>query len=130
MPAAVMIVLLLGAIAVDLTVVHLRQQQAIEAAADAANDAVTVGVDRTALRTGRGYALDPDRVAWAVDQSLADQGLTDRLAAPPRITEAGSTVTVTLTLRADYLFARALPDGPRSTTVQGTATATARLAGG
>ncbi len=130
MPAAVLIVLLLGAIAVDLTVVHLRQQQAIEAAASAANDAVTVGVDQAALRAGHGYVLDPDQVRAAVDRSIDDQGLTPRLAGPPQITETADTVTVTLTLRADYLFARSLPDTPHSTTVTGTASATARIAAG
>jgi Flp pilus assembly protein TadG len=129
MPAAVLIVLLLGAVAVDLTVVHLRQQQAIEAAASAANDAVTAGVDQAALRAGRGYTLDPDRVRAAVDQSLRAQGLTDRLAAPPQIDEpTPRSVTVVITLRADYLFARSLPGGPHGTTVRGTATATAQLA--
>lgn len=130
MPAAVLIVLLLGAIAVDLTVVHLRQQQAIEAAASAANDAVTVGVDQDALRAGHGYVLDPARVAWAVDQSLDSQDLGSRLVAPPQISDTGTTVTVRITLRADYLFARTIPGTPHSTTVTGTASATVRIAPG
>jgi hypothetical protein len=126
MPAAVLIVLLLGAVAVDLTVVHLRQQQAIDAAASAANDAVAYGLDEGALRSGHGYRLDPDRVRTAVDESIAAQGLTSSLAAPPRITEpAPDEVKVVLVLRADYLFARSLPGVPHSTMVQGTATATA-----
>ena len=131
MPAAVLIVLLLGAIAVDLTIVHLRQQQAIDAAASAANDAVTGGLDRDALRAGHGYRLDPARVDAAVDRSIDAQGLADQLAAPPEITEtAPDTITVVITLRADYLFARALPDMPPNTTVRGTATATAQTAPG
>ena len=126
MPAAVLIVLLLGAIAVDLTVVHLRQQQAIDAAASAANDAVGYGLDQGALRSGRGYRLDPARVRAAVDESIAAQGLWSSLAAAPRVTEpVPDEVTVVITLRADYLFARSLPGMPSSTTVQGTATATA-----
>ncbi len=129
MPAAVLIVLLLGAIAVDLTIVHLRQQQAIEAAASAANDAVTGGLDQGALRAGRGYHLDPARVDAAVDRSIDAQGLTDELAAPPQVTEPTPTsITVVVTLRADYLFARALPGTPHSTTVRGTATATVQTA--
>ena len=126
MPAAVLIVLLLGAIAVDLTTVHLRQQQAIDAAASAANDAVTYGLDESALRSGRGYRLDPDRVRRAVDESIDDQGLADELVEPPVVTEpTPDSVRVELTLRADYLFARSIPGAPRSTTVRGTATATA-----
>jgi hypothetical protein len=126
MPAAVLIVLLLGAIAVDLTVIHLDQRTGISAAGSAANDAVTYGLDQAALRRGDGYRLDPDRVQQAVYDSLDAQGVTDDLAAPPRITiTAPDTVTVALDLRADYIFARALPHGPRSTTIHATATATA-----
>jgi hypothetical protein len=126
MPVAVLIVLLLGAIAVDLTAVHLRQQQAIDAAASAANDAVTLGLDESALRSGRGYRLDPDRARRAVDESIVDQGLTDELVEPPVVTEpTPGSVRVELTLRADYLFARSIPGAPRSTTVRGTASATA-----
>ncbi len=126
MPAAVLIVLLLGAIAVDLTAIHLRQRAGISAAGSAANDAVTYGLDQAALRRGDGYHLDPDRVQRAVIDSLDAQGLTDDLAAPPHITiTAPDTVTVTLDLRADYVFARALPHGPRTTTLHATATATA-----
>lgn len=129
MPAAMLIVLLLGAIAVDLTIVHLRQQQAIEAAASAANDAVTGGLDQAALRAGLGYQLDPARVDAAVDRSIDAQGLANQLAAPPQVTEpTPNSVTVIITLRADYLFARALPGTPHSTTVRGTATATAQTA--
>jgi len=131
MPAAVLIVLLLGAIAVDLAVVHLRQQQAIEAAASAANDAATAALDQSALRAGHGYRLDPALVQGAVDRSIAAQGLTDQLAAPPQISEPTvRSVTVVIRLRADYLFARALPATPHHTTVTGTATATAQLAPG
>ncbi len=124
MPAAVLIVLLLGAIAVDLTVVHLRQRAAISAAGSAANDAVTYGLDEAALRRGVGYRLDPARVARAVAQSIESQGLTDDLVGPPEITETDpGAVTVVLRVRARYIFARALPHGPTQTTVTARSTA-------
>jgi Flp pilus assembly protein TadG len=124
MPAAVLIVLLLGAIAVDLTVVHMRQRAAISAAGSAANDAVTYGLDQAALRRGDGYRLDPDRVARAVAESIESQGLSADLVAPPEVTEPGpGTVTVVLRIRVGYIFAKALPHGPRATTVTATATA-------
>jgi hypothetical protein len=127
MPAAVLIVLLLGAIAVDLTVIHLDQRAGISAAGSAANDAVTYGLDQAALRRGDGYHLDPDRVQRAVLDSIDAQGLTDDLAAAPHITiTAPDTVTVTLDLYADHIFARALPRGPRTTVIHATATATAQ----
>ncbi|HVN52567.1 MAG TPA: hypothetical protein VMT43_14120 [Acidimicrobiales bacterium] len=126
MPVAMLVVLLLGAIAVDLTAVHLRRQQAIEAAASAANDAVTFGLDESALRAGRGYRLDPGRVRRAVERSIEQQGLADDLVAPPVVTEPDPvSVRVEITLRADYVFARSLPGAPHSTEVRGAATATA-----
>jgi hypothetical protein len=107
MPAAVLIVLLLGAIAVDLTVVHLRQRAAVSAAASAANDAVTYGLDQSALRRGQGYHLDPNLVS------------------PPEISQTTpDTITVVLHVRARYLFARALPHGPTESIVTATASAT------
>ena len=126
MPVGVLIVLLLGAIAVDLTTVQLRRQQAVEAAASAANDAVTFGLDEDALRAGRGYRLDPRRVRQVVLRSLEDQGVADELVEAPVVTEPTPTsVRVELVLRADYVFARSLPGAPHSTLVRGAATATA-----
>jgi hypothetical protein len=125
MPAAVLIVLLLGAIAVDLTVVHLRQRAAVSAAASAANDAVTYGLDQSALRRGQGYHLDPNRVARAVAESIESQGLDDDLVSPPEISQTTpDTITVVLHVRARYLFARALPHGPTGSIVTATASAT------
>ena len=125
MPAAVLIVLVLGAIAVDLTAVQLRQRDAVSAAASAANDAVTYGLDETALRRGDGYHLDPARAHAAVTDSLRDQGLDDDLAAPPQVTITGpDTVTVTVWVRVPHIFAAALPGGLHTTTVRATATAT------
>jgi len=51
MPAAVLIVLLLGAIAVDSAIVYLRQRQAYNVAFDAANDAA--GAASTSRSPGR-----------------------------------------------------------------------------
>jgi hypothetical protein len=131
MPAALLIVLLLGAIAVDLTNVQLRQRQAMAAAASAANDAVTIGLDQDALRRGEGYHLDHERVVRTVLESLDDHDLTDDLTEAPRVEVTGpDTVTVSIRLRADYVFARSLPGAPSGTQVRGTATATAAMAGG
>lgn len=124
MPAAVLIVLLLGAVAVDLSIVQLRQREAVAGAASAANDAVTFALDQDALRRGDGYRLDADRVVRAVDESLDAQGLTESLTEPPTITMPTPTsVTVMLRMRVDFVFARSLPRSPRGTVVRGSATA-------
>jgi len=125
MPAAVLIVLVLGAVAVDLAVVQLRQRAAIAAAAGAANDAVTYGLDQGALRRGEGYRLDPARVSTAVAESLEAQGVADDLVTPPIVSEPSpGTVSVVLRVRVASVFARVLPGGPVTTTVTATASAT------
>jgi hypothetical protein len=124
MPAAVLVVMVLGAIAVDLTAVRLGQRELITAAGDAANDAVTVGLDEAALRAGRGYHLDPARAEAAALDALAAQGLLDDLAGPPEVTVVDDgTVEVRLSRRVPHLFARALPGAPDDVLVQATATA-------
>lgn len=123
MPAAVVVVLVLGAIAVDLSVVHLGKRELVDAASAAANDAVTYGLDETALRNEGAYRLDPGRVRAAVHQSLAGSGVAGELTGIDVQPVGADGVEVTLTMTVEYVFAKALP-GPSSTTVEATATAT------
>ena len=50
-PAAVLILLMLAGLAVDLSVAYLARHQLDDAAASAANDAVTAGLDLAAFTT-------------------------------------------------------------------------------
>jgi hypothetical protein len=120
----VLVVLVLASIAVDMALVHLRQRQAADAAASAANDAVTAGVDVGALRQGR-YALDPGGVRAVVDRSLATSEVAPHLAGPAQVTIAGDRVEVVLTVEAEHLFTAAVPGAPDHTTVTARASATA-----
>ena len=63
MPAGVLVVLLLGAIAFDLSLVFLRQRQASSLAVDVANDLATAALDEEAFRRDGEFRLDPDRAA-------------------------------------------------------------------
>src|SRR5437868_1877996 len=83
MPAAVLIVLVLSAIAVDLSIVQMGERQAIDAADAAANDAVTYGISESTLRDGGGIQLDPVRVRASVQRTLDAEGITPHLASPP-----------------------------------------------
>jgi hypothetical protein len=110
MPAGVLIVLLLGAITFDLTYVRVAQRELIAAAGDAANDAVTYGMDEARLRRGDGYALDDGLVREAVVASLEAKGLLDDLAEPPTVAVApDGTVEVALSRVVPHVFGRALP---------------------
>jgi len=110
MPAGVLIVLLLGAITFDLTHVRVVQRELIAAAGDAANDAVTYGLDEARLRRGEGYALDEDLARTAVVDSLAAKGLLDDLTEPPEVVvDPDGTVEVHLVRTVAHVFGRALP---------------------
>ena len=61
MPAAVLVVMVLAAITMDLSLVHLGRRETIAAAEAAANDAATFGLDERAYRSGAGYRLDAVR---------------------------------------------------------------------
>ena len=127
MPAAFLILLVLGAIAVDLTAVRVGQRSVLGSATDAANDAVTAGLDESAYRMGAGYRLDPQRVREAVYASLYAKGILNRLTAAPEITiHADQSVTVRLRSEVDHIFARALPGVSDPVPVR--AEATARVA--
>ena len=68
MPAGVLVVLLLGAIAFDMSLVFLRQRQASSLATDVANDLATAAFDEGAFRTRRRVPARPDRAAELGDR--------------------------------------------------------------
>jgi hypothetical protein len=125
MPVAVLIMFVLAAITVDLTAVRAGQQDLLAAATDAANDAATAGLDEAALRSGRGFELDPSRVWLVAVEALATRGILDNLESGPDVTmNQDGSVTVSLSKRVPHLFARALPGAPDDQLVLATATAT------
>ena len=124
MPAAIVIVLLLGAIAVDSAIVYLEQRQAYNVAFDAANDAAGAGIDRDLLRTTGELVYDPGRVeslaAAAVEASEVD-GLALVAARPD-----GDGVAVTVEVRVQRLFGQAF-GGPSSEMLRLTARASGEV---
>ncbi|HKH05618.1 MAG TPA: hypothetical protein VKA65_10675 [Acidimicrobiales bacterium] len=124
MPAGVLIVLVLASIAVDMALVQLRQRQAYDLAAAAANDAVTAGADPVALRRGE-YRLDADAAESVVATAVQASELAGSLAAPPTVDITAEGLVVTISMTADYVFAGVIPGTPDGTTVTATATATA-----
>ncbi len=106
MPAAVLIVLLLGALAIDSAIVYLGQRQAHDVAFDAANDAAGAGVDLDAARTRGEIVYDPDRVEAIAAQAIAAAGIDDLELVSARTDGTGVVVTVRRTVR--HLFVQAL----------------------
>lgn len=124
MPACVLVVLVLASIAVDMALVHLRQREALDLAASAANDAVTAGADPARLRAGD-FGLDAGRVHATVDRTIAASDLAPHVVGRPSVRIAGDTVEISLDVEADHLFTGAMPGAPDTTTVHATASATA-----
>jgi hypothetical protein len=124
-PAGILIVLLLGSIAVDLSLVHLTRQEAADAAAAAADDTVTAALDQETLRASGEYVIDERQARDVTAAVLAARGLATKVSAADVALE-GDTVTVTLTMPVRYVFARGVPGARHGTTVTVTASASVR----
>ena len=127
MPAAVLVFVVLGAIAVDFAVAFLGEREVSNAAAAAANDAAGAALDRDRFYADGAVRLDPraaDRVGRA---AVAAAGLEDLREVDVRVEVAADApvVTVIVSARVRYVFAKALPGGPDGVRVEASATATA-----
>lgn len=123
-PAGFLVVLIMASIAVDMSLVHLRQRQAVDVASGAANDAVTAAAEEGALRGGDGVAVSQADAEAVVERIVAASDLAPEVVGAPVVRVTAASVEVELTVRADYVFAGAVPGAPDGTTV--TARASAR----
>jgi Flp pilus assembly protein TadG len=128
-PAAVLVMMVLGAITVDFSIAFLGERELAGATAAAANDVAARALDNRQFYQDGVLALDPvvavqlatDEVRSALDaRRYHDVRVTVRLA------EGARAVEVTASARVDYLFARALPAGPDGARVAATTTASLR----
>lgn len=124
-PAAVMVLLLLGAIAVDLSAVHLARRELLRSASHAADDAAQM-VDQTRLRLAGTATLDTAAAERVARFHLAVARL------PGEVTDVSvvvdpedGRVDVTASMTVEAVFSRAVPGAAGTTTV--TVTATGRL---
>lgn len=115
MPVGVLVVLVLGSLAVDLGLVHLRQLELDDLAAAAANDAASALAADTLYTTGT-VALAPDAARAAAAATVAARDLEGvRLQA---VTIDGDRVRVVLSLHVEYLLAPVMPGAPGGRTLQ------------
>ena len=136
-PAGALVLIILGAIAVDFAIAFSGQRQLSSLAAAVANDAATAALSDERFYRGSGAAdgegpgnesgIEIDPVAA---QELAREAIRRR--APRGINNlsvdtrtAGPQVCVMLQGDVDYVFSRAVPGGADGTTVEGSAVATA-----
>ncbi len=124
-PAAVLILMVLGTIAVDSGAVFLGQRELANAAQTAAEDATHQLGTSTFYGSGD-ITLVPGQAAQVADASLAAQvlgGVT--LDGLPQVVVSGAQVCVSLTGRVPVVFGAALPGVGRWTEVHAHSTATA-----
>ena len=128
MPAAVLVMIVLGAIAVDSAVVFLAQRELANVAAGAANDAATRAIDESAFYERGQVVLDVEAARRVALESLRRRGprYVDTSSAQVAVGSGAPTVTVRVEASVDYVFAKALPGVRHSATVRAAATATAQ----
>lgn len=124
-PVGFLIVVLLGAIAVDLGNVWLQQRRLADAADSAANDAVTFGLDQDVLRGEGVIALDDGRVVEVVSASVAGQQLPPEASVTEITIDTGPggnpSVTVAIESEAGLIFGRIVRTGGIAIRAEGTA---------
>lgn len=125
MPAGVLILIVLAAIAVDAAIVFQAQREAGDVAAGLANDAASL-LDEDRFYTAGEIAIDPTRVAALIALRLPqeqDEPLT--LTCAPSYPGDERTVEIRCTGRTELLFTPALPGTGGLGEVVGTARARA-----
>lgn len=114
-PALALVLVVLGAIAVDLGVAHAAQRSAVRVATAAADDAAGM-IDRRAVQADGVVRIDPvaaERVARARIRTADLLGPV----AEVEVRSDARSVEVVLRVRVPHVFLDAVPGGPGSGTV-------------
>lgn len=129
MPAAVMILIVLGAIAVDGSLAFLAERQVSNLASSIANDAATQGIDVVRFYDDGTLVLDEALVQAVADaalvQAIESLAHLDDLTIEVAVVDV-DTVEVSVRARTKTLFSRALPASVEHRDVGATARAVAR----
>lgn len=114
-PSMMLVLLCLGGIAVDLSLVHGAHRSAHRVVTAAADDAAAM-IDTEALQLTGDLRIDPAAARRVALAQLATMSLPGDVVGSPTVDvdADGSTVTVTVTLVVDHVMLRAVPGHPRS----------------
>jgi len=110
-PAGFVVVLVLGAVAVDSAAAYLGQRQLSDAAAAAANDAASAALSDRSFYGGGALVIDPARAATVVCQAVAAQADGDLHDVHLSVAIAGALIEVHASATVPAVFGRALPGG-------------------
>ena len=124
-PAAVLVLVVLGAIAVDFGLAFLAQRELTSAAAAAANDAAGAALSDAAFYGARGVEIDPARAERVAADAVGARRPGGVMVRSVTVRVAGPQVCVTVEGEVPYVFAPVVPGVARSAVVRGRAVATA-----
>jgi hypothetical protein len=124
-PAAILVLVILGSIAADSALAFLGQRELENFAATAATSAASAGLDPAAFYNDQHVAIDPQR-ANDIVQTLQEQIGTNVHDVRVVVVVDGADIKVTATGTVNDLFAPAIPGVHHSWRVHASARATAR----
>lgn len=130
-PAGVLVLVVLGAVAVDFALAFLGQRELTAAAAAAANDAAGAALSDAAFYGSHHGSVEIDgaRAERVAADAVARRRSGGVEVTTMRVEVAGPQVCVTVVGRVPYLFAPVVPGMPRTAVVRGQAVATAVVSG-
>jgi hypothetical protein len=100
MPAAVLVMMLLGAIALDAAAIRMQSRELRNVARSAANDALSAAVDVDHLRETGEIRIDESLARVTVDEAITRRSVADAAVdAVVVTTEPDGTIVLTVTLR-------------------------------
>lgn len=121
-PIALLIVMILGAVTLEVGAMHVRQRQLNDLADSLANDAATVGFDVNHFRSTGEVAIDAGAANSVLDGGIAISNLPTASASPVGVAPgAEPAVTVELSFTHEFVLGRAIFGASTDLTATGVA---------
>jgi hypothetical protein len=114
-PAGFLVLILLGALAVDSAVAYLGQQQLHDALTAAANDAAGAAIDNQLFYRDVRVVIDSSQARTVVCESVAAQHFSQLHGVHVFVTTRGADIAVEGSATVDAVFGRAIPGFGRRT---------------
>jgi Flp pilus assembly protein TadG len=124
-PAGVLVLIILAAIAIDFSLVFLAQRELTDATTAAANDAAAAAIRPSTFYGSGQLTLDPDAAARIACDSVRGQAASGLDITDVRIETGDRSVRVTAQATVRAVFLRAVP-GATTHSVHATSSAVAR----
>ncbi len=122
-PIGFLIVLMLGAVTLEVGALHLRQRQLHDLATTIANDAATVGFDVAEFRESGEITIDRDEAGGVVEPSIAISPIPEARGAGLNVVAgAPPTVEVSLELTHEFVLGQLIWGASTELTASGQAT--------